>query len=129
MRIKTLLPVLVLLFSSFIALNAQNKTEVDSKGVSVLLQKDKTLKVIDVRTPEEFQNGHIKDAINLNIRDSIAFSKIDKLDRDQKYIVHCRTNHRSGKAVEYMIQHGFKNIYQMMDGFTGWESNNLPIQK
>jgi phage shock protein E len=128
MKIKLLLPTLVLL-ASCLTLNAQHKTEVNSKAVSTLLQKDKTLKVLDVRTADEFNSGHIKGAINIDIRQSDAFSKIDKLNHNQKYIVHCRTNHRSGMAVEHMKQSGFKAIYQMMDGFSGWEANNLPIQR
>ena len=53
----------------------------------------------------------------------------DKLNKNAKYIVHCRTNHRSGIAVNHMIQNGFKNIYQMMDGWSGWSMNNLTVQK
>lgn len=94
-----------------------------------MLLKDKKIIVLDVRTAEEFSYGHIKGALNIDIRQPDAFSKIDKLNKNAKYIVHCRTNHRSGIAVNHMIQSGFKNIYQMMDGWSGWSMNNLPVQK
>ena len=94
-----------------------------------MLQKDKKWIVLDVRSAEEFNSGHIKGALNIDIRQPDAFSKIDKLNKNAKYIVHCRTNHRSGMAVEHMMQSGFKNIYQMMDGWSGWSMNNLPVQK
>ncbi|HEY5507824.1 MAG TPA: rhodanese-like domain-containing protein [Paludibacter sp.] len=129
MKIKVLLPAIVLILSSFIGIQAQNKIEVNSKQASTLLQKDKKLVVLDVRTAEEFNEGHIKGAVNIDIRQPDAFSRIDKLNRNAKYIVHCRTNHRSGIAVDHMIQSGFKNVYQMMDGFPGWEANKLPVQK
>jgi phage shock protein E len=129
MKIKIFLPTIVLLLASFLTLNAQHKIEINAKVVSKMLQKDNTIKVLDVRTADEFNSGHIKGAINIDIRQADALSKIDKLNRKQKYIVHCRTNHRSGIAVEHMEQNGFKSIYQMMDGFAGWEANNLPIQK
>lgn len=129
MTIKNIIPIFILLFASQLTLFSQVKKELDSKAVSVLLQNDKTVKVLDVRTPAEFHNGHLKNALNYDIRDSIAFCKIDLLDHNQNYIVHCRTNHRSTKAVEYLIKHGFKNLYQMMDGYTGWESNKLEIEK
>ena len=129
MKIKHLIPIVVLLFSSFIAMNAQNKVEVNSSGVNTMLQKDKKLVVLDVRTPEEFNAGHIKGAINIDIKQPDALSKIDKLDHNAKYIVHCRTNHRSKIAVDHMIQTGFKTIYQMTDGFNGWSSNRLPVEK
>lgn len=129
MKNKILLPVLVLLFSSFAGLQAQNRIAVSSKQVNTMLQKDNKFVVLDVRTVDEFKDGHIKGAINIDIRQPDAFSKIDKLNRNAKYIVYCRTNHRSGIAVEHMMQSGFKTIYQMMDGFPGWAANNLAIQK
>lgn len=129
MKTKLLLPVLALLFCSFATVTAQKKIEVNSKQVNSMLQKNKKWIVLDVRTADEFNSGHIKGALNIDIRQSDAFSKIDKLNKNAKYIVHCRTNHRSGMAVEHMMQSGFKNIYQMMDGWSGWSSNNLPVQK
>ena len=129
MKIKHLIPIVVLLFSSFISMNAQNKIEVNSTEVNTMLQKDKKLVVLDVRTPEEFNAGHIKGAVNIDIKQPDALSKIDKLDHNAKYIVHCRTNHRSKIAVDHMQQSGFKTIYQMMDGFNGWSENNLPQVK
>ena len=129
MKTKLLLPVLALLFCSFATITAQTKVGVNSKQVNSMLQKDKKWIVLDVRSAEEFNSGHIKGALNIDIRQPDAFSKIDKLNKNAKYIVHCRTNHRSGMAVEHMMQSGFKNIYQMMDGWSGWLTNNLPVQK
>jgi rhodanese-related sulfurtransferase len=129
MKTKLLLPVLALLFCSFATITAQTKVEVNSKQVNSMLQKDKKWIVLDVRSADEFNSGHIKGAVNIDIRQPDAFSKIDKLNKNAKYIVHCRTNHRSGMAVEHMMQSGFKNIYQMMDGWSGWLTNNLPVQK
>jgi phage shock protein E len=94
-----------------------------------MLQKDKKMIILDVRTADEFKEGHLKGAINIDIRQPEAFSKIDKLDHNAKYLVHCRTNHRSKTAVDHMIQSGFKTVYQMMDGYTGWVANNLEVQK
>jgi phage shock protein E len=129
MKTKLILPVLALLFCSFTTIAAQTKVEVNSKQVNSMLQKDKKWIVLDVRSAEEFNSGHIRGAVNIDIRQPDAFSKIDKLNKDAKYIVHCRTNHRSGMAVDHMLQSGFKNIYQMMDGWSGWSTNNLPVQK
>ena len=120
MKTKILIPVLLLFLSTFAALEAQTKKEVNSKQANTMLQKDSKLFVLDVRTPEEFKEGHIKGAINIDIRQEDAFSKIDKLDRNIKYLVYCRTNHRSGMAVDHMMKSGFKTVYQMMDGFPGW---------
>jgi rhodanese-related sulfurtransferase len=94
-----------------------------------MVQKDKKLIIIDVRTVEEFNSGHIKGAINIDIRQPNALSKIDKLDHNAKYIVHCRTNRRSKNVVDYMVQQKFIAVYQMVDGMNGWVQNNLPLVK
>ena len=129
MKTKIFIPVLLLFLSTFAVLDAQTKKEVNSKQANTMLQKDSKLLVLDVRTPEEFKEGHIKGAINIDIRQEDAFSKIDKLNRNSKYLVYCRTNHRSGMAVDHMLKSGFKTVYQMMDGFPGWAANNLPSEK
>jgi len=129
MKIKILLPVLLLLITSFASIHAQKKIEVNSKQVSTLLQKDTKLVVLDVRTANEFRSGHIKAAINIDIYQPDAKSRIDKLNRNAKYIVYCRTSNRSGVVVEQMIQSGFKTVYQMMDGFPGWAANKLAVQR
>jgi rhodanese-related sulfurtransferase len=86
MKHKILLPLFVLLLSSFASIQAQNKIEVNSKQVNTLLQQDKQLIVLDVRTAEEFKDGHIKGAINIDIRQPDAFAKIDKLNKNAKSI-------------------------------------------
>ena len=129
MKIKFLLPAIFLMLSSVLGIQAQNKVEVNSKQANVLLQKDKKIIVLDVRTPDEFNQGHIKGALNIDVYQSDAISKIDKLNKNTKYLVYCRTRNRSGYVVEHMMKSGFKNVYQMVDGFPGWEGNKLPFQK
>jgi len=128
-KVNKILPVLILLVSMTAFLEAQTKKEVNSKVVSVMLQKDRSLVVLDVRTADEFKEGHIIGALNIDIRREDAFARIDKLNRNVSYIVYCRTNHRSGMAVDHMMKSGFKKMYQMMDGFPGWVENKLPVQK
>ena len=120
---------LLLLISFTVMAQAQKIVQITSTEVSTLIEKDKKWIVLDVRTPAEFKDGHIKNAVNIDITAEDSHQKIDKLNKKDKYIVHCRSNHRSGIAVEYMSKQGFKTIYQMSDGYTGWSTNKLPIEK
>ena len=129
MKIKMLLPFLVLVLFSFSTVQGQNKIQLNSTEIKDVLKKNKDLIIIDVRTPDEFKEGHLKGAQNIDIRQYDAYSKLDKLNPKAKYLVYCRTNHRSGMAVDYMIQKGFKTVYQMMDGFPGWAANNYACEK
>ena len=120
---------LLLLISFTIMAQAQKIVQVTSNEVSTLLEKNKKWIILDVRTPAEFKEGHLKNAINIDITADDSHQKIDKLNKKASYIVHCRTNHRSAKAVEYMNNQGFKTIYQMTDGYTGWIENKKTIEK
>ncbi|HEY9123696.1 MAG TPA: rhodanese-like domain-containing protein [Bacteroidales bacterium] len=129
MKIKALIAIVTLFISTFATLTAQSPIETNSKEVSTMLKKDKKLVVLDVRTAGEFQAGHVKGAVNIDVTQQGALEKINKLDRKARYIVYCRTSRRSKIAVEHMIQNGFKTVYQMMDGFSGWTANNLEVVK
>lgn len=111
------------------AATAQTVKQLNSVEIQQVLSKNSQIVILDVRTPEEFSAGHLKNAINFDIRQPDFFSKIDKLNKKKTYLVYCRTNHRSGMAVEYMKQKGFGIIYQMLDGFPGWAANNLAYEK
>ena len=128
MKIKFLLPVIILMLASASSLSAQKK-QFNSPEIKEVLKNNKSIVILDVRTAGEFAEGHLKGAHNIDIRQQDAHSKIDKLNPKATYLVYCRTNHRSGMAVDYMMQKGFKNVYQMMDGFPGWAANNFAYEK
>ena len=128
MKLKLLLSISIVILASFSGVSAQ-KIQLKSPEVKEVLKKNKSIVILDVRTPEEFAAGHLKGAKNIDIKQPNAYSKIDKLNTKTTYLVYCRTNHRSGMAVEYMMQKGFKNVYQMMDGFPGWAANNFDSEK
>lgn len=128
MKLKILLPALILLLASFVTVSAQ-KTQLSSPEIKELLKKNKSIVILDVRTAEEFAAGHLIGAQNIDIRQSDFYRKIDKLNREATYLVYCRTSNRSGMAVQYMMQKGFKTVYQMMDGFPGWAANNFAYEK
>lgn len=129
MKTKHLMFTLLIMIVSVGMMSAQTVKQLNSPEVNQLLKKTPKIVVLDVRTPEEFAQGHLKGAKNIDIRQPDFYSRVDKLDKNQTYLVYCRTNHRSGVAVEYMSQHGFQKLYQMMDGFPGWAGNNLPAEK
>ncbi|NJK86426.1 MAG: rhodanese-like domain-containing protein [Bacteroidales bacterium] len=121
---------LVILFMFIsLQLGSQNVIQVISTDVDALKKSNKNLIVLDVRTPGEFSSGHLKDAINIDLRDPEAMEKIKKLDHNDTYLVYCRTKNRSGVVVEFMVKEGFKTVYQMTDGIVGWSQNGLPLEK
>jgi phage shock protein E len=93
---------------------------ISEKEFTRKMQKRKTA-VIDVRTPDEYKEGHIKNAINYNVFDSVAFGKqINMLNKNKIYLLYCKSGIRSGKALVMMQQKGFKHFYHLSGGISGW---------
>lgn len=66
--------------------------------------------VIDVRTPEEFDAGHLDGARNIDVSADDFESRIAELDRDSSYVVYCRTGSRAAAAVRTMLDAGFEDV-------------------
>ena len=65
---------------------------------------------IDVRTPEEFRDGHLKGARNIDVLASGFDAEISRLDKKAAYKLYCRSGKRSGKALEVMRAKGFTSL-------------------
>jgi len=89
----------------------------------------KDVTIIDVRTPGEFNAGHLKGAKLIDIMDPDFNEIISGLDRKKSYLVYCRTGSRSRHAVNLMQQLGFENIYHMKNGIMDWEAEGLPVEQ
>jgi rhodanese-related sulfurtransferase len=76
------------------------------------------VQVLDVRTPDEFAAGHIPGAKLIPLQ--VIESMLSELDKDQKYLVVCRSGNRSTQASGTFVENGFKNIYNMTGGMNEW---------
>lgn len=86
------------------------------------LEKDENSFILDVRTPEELEEGYIPNAINIDFYLGQDFlNEVQKLDKGKNYYVYCRTGNRSGQACAIMNSVGFKNAYNLEGGFMNWE--------
>jgi len=87
------------------------------------------IQLVDVRTPEEFQTGHIKDAQNIDYNNEGFKSNISSLDKSKPVLVYCRSGKRSASAAEIMKELGFTKIVSLDGGMIAWEAANLPTSK
>jgi len=85
--------------------------------------------ILDVRTPDEFNAGHIANAININLEGSDFSSEVSKLDKNATVAVYCRSGNRSGVATEQMAELGFTDMYDMQGGIVDWEAAGGPVVK
>jgi len=84
--------------------------------------------LVDVRTLEEFHEGHLQNAQNICVTDADFEENISKLDKAQPIYLYCRSGKRSAKAAEILKGMGFKEIYDMEGGFLEWQSEGLQVE-
>lgn len=87
-------------------------------------------KLIDIRTVQEYYEGHLANASQADFYQSVLFENyLDSLDKNDKYLIYCRTGNRTGEALEIMRAKGFKNVSDLDGGIVAWAQNGLPIVK
>lgn len=78
--------------------------------------------ILDVRTPQEYSEGYISNAVNLNIYDANAFmSKVQSFNKENNYYIYCKSGGRSSQACQIMSQLGFNNVFNLVGGITNWK--------
>ncbi|WP_130285976.1 rhodanese-like domain-containing protein [Aquimarina brevivitae] len=79
------------------------------------------VQLIDVRTPEEYAEGHIYGAVNINFLDDNFEELIEQVDKSKPVAVYCGKGGRSAKCASYMKKAGFTKIYDLNGGITEWK--------
>jgi len=79
--------------------------------------------VVDVRTPAEFEEGHIPGAVNIDVEDATFPDKIAQLDPAADYAVYCRSGKRSRVAMDYMTQAGVAHTVGLEGGIGAWKGD------
>jgi rhodanese-related sulfurtransferase len=77
--------------------------------------------IIDVRTIQEFTQGHLPGAVNIDVESPAFATSIAGLDPSAPYAVYCHSGNRSGVAVATMTGQGFTDAYHLEGGITAWQ--------
>jgi len=91
---------------------------------SAMIQSSSNLLVVDVRTPQEYAQGHLKAATNIPLSDLPL--RIGGLDRNRSILVYCQTGVRSAQAATMLVNAGFTQVYDMEGGLTAWINAGYP---
>jgi rhodanese-related sulfurtransferase len=76
--------------------------------------------LLDVRTPEEYEQGHLPGAINMNVQSYDFAEEIENLDPHKPCFVYCKGGARSMMAYSILKDHGFDEVYNMRGGIMAW---------
>ena len=83
--------------------------------------------VLDVRTAAEFAEGHLENAINIDVEGGQFDTGIAQLDKTKTYAVYCRSGRRSEIAVRKMSDSGFASLFNLNAGISDWQSQGYPV--
>lgn len=126
--------ILIALFiaTTFASCNCQQKQ--DKKVVEIISVEqfelvDNTIQLIDVRTPEEYAEGHLKHAKNIDYYGDDFMEIMTVLNKDEALYIYCRSGGRSGKAAIKLKEAGFTKIYDLGGGILQWKEEGKELTK
>lgn len=90
------------------------------------VSNNKEAQIIDVRTPEEYEESHIPNAQQIDIYQAPKFMEaINNLDKNKEYYVYCKSGGRSSQACQIMDQAGIQNCYNLEGGIEAWQGETV----
>ena len=96
---------------------------------ALLADASKKIMVLDVRTPAEYKEGHIKGAKLIDLNGSEFETKLEALDKSSSYLLHCRSGGRSSVALAKLKKLGFKSVYHLDGGILAWQDAGGAVEK
>jgi len=99
--------------------------DISSREAKALLEKNKNIFLLDVRTPQENSQGRLSGAVLIPINE--FEHRIKEVPRNKTIIVYCAVGSRSKSVAEYLSKSGYKDVYNMSDGIVGWYRNGFKI--
>jgi rhodanese-related sulfurtransferase len=85
--------------------------------------------IIDVRTPKEYEDGHLEGSINMDFYDDEFQEKIEKGDKEKKYLICCGSGVRGSKVIKAMQEAEYLEVYNILGGVMMWKGSSLPLTK
>ena len=116
-------------YGDLIAEAKKKITEISPTDAEQKAKSSSDAVIVDVREKDEFEEGHIPDAVHMS-RGMLELEIEDKFpDRNMTIICHCGGGGRSALAAESLQKMGYKNVRSMAGGFKAWKAAGLPTTK
>jgi len=122
---KMLFAVLLLCMVCSLAFAATQ--DISSREAKNLLEKNKNIFLLDVRTPQENSQARLPGTVLIPINE--IERRIKEVPRNKTILVYCAVGARSKPAAEFLSKNGYKDVYNMTDGLVGWYRNGFPLQR
>ncbi|ETN96704.1 rhodanese-like domain-containing protein [Zhouia amylolytica] len=119
----------IVLGCGFILFSNQANAQVKTKPIEEYkLKKADKFPLIDVRTPDEYREGHLPNAENVNVLDEAFVEKIQAYNKRKRIYLYCRSGGRSLRASKILDSLGFKKVINLDGGFNAWSEAGKKIE-
>lgn len=125
---KTIITLLA--FLPFFYASAQEKELLSPQDFSQKVNtstNDPSTIILDVRTADEFNTGHLENAILIDYRSNDFSKQIKSLDPNKEYLIYCRSGVRSSQAIDSLKLLGFNHLVELAGGINAWKQEKLPV--
>jgi rhodanese-related sulfurtransferase len=99
-----------------------------SDAATVLNERAPEVVLLDVRTPEEFNEVRVPGSVNVDFYAADFASQLDTLAKDVPYVVYCRSGNRSSQTMNIMRELGFLEVWDVDGGIISWNEAGLPLE-
>ena len=101
--------------------------DLSSTQAKALLDKNGKVVLLDVRTPEEYRQAHLRGSLLIPLGDLAR--RVQEIPRGRPVLIYCAVGARSSSAASFLASKGYREVYNMYDGLVGWYRNGLPLQR
>jgi len=117
----------LLLLLVFLGCESKKGAVLDAEAFDNVIRTEPNLQLVDVRTPEEFQSGHLENALLIDFYAPNFQDRLTTLNRDQPIAVYCAVGQRSEQVYHLLQEKGFKEVYHLKGGLQDWKLENKPV--
>jgi rhodanese-related sulfurtransferase len=127
-KMKMLIMLMAICFSfNSYAQQVKGVKNINAQKLEKKLQQ--SMQLIDVRPANEFKEGHLANAINIDVNSPDFEAQVQQLSKNKKLYVYCRTGRKSVIATKKLDSLGFSKIYNLTTGIEGWKKENKAVVK
>jgi rhodanese-related sulfurtransferase len=100
-------------------------SQIKGKNITEVSQSElDEVVLVDVRTPGEFNAGHLEKAMNIDWLGDSFLAEFEKIEKDQSIYLYCKSGKRSADATKYLDSLGYKNVVNLEGGYIAWAKKN-----
>ena len=109
--------------------NSKSISPKEAVGLITKYRGDPEFVILDIRTPGEFQSGHLEDSVLIDFYSKNFAEELSRLDKNKTYLIYCRSGNRSSRSLGLFQKLKFQKLYHLDSGIIGWKAEGLPLTK